>query len=160
MPATARAKSFEAVDVHTALRDGDHQASKRGVIGEDEHGRWCHLLWKTICFSMCAGSASWCHLSTKSLAISTNGLLRSESSRWRTPPGSPPFAQRALWNIGPLQFSLRLDVGVPDHLAPFLGLVGDELAKVGRREREHDATQVGKPRLDLGVGEASIDLFI
>jgi hypothetical protein len=41
----------------TALRGGDHQASKRGVIGESEHAQWCHLLWKSVCFSMCAGSA-------------------------------------------------------------------------------------------------------
>jgi hypothetical protein len=30
--------------------------------------------------------------------------------------------------------SVGLDVGRPDHLAPLLGLVGDELAKFGRRE--------------------------
>jgi hypothetical protein len=28
--------------------------------------------------------------------------------------------------------SLRLNVEGPDHLAPFLGLVGDELAEIGR----------------------------
>ena len=28
--------------------------------------------------------------------------------------------------------SFRLDVGGPDHLAPLLGIVGDELAEVGR----------------------------
>jgi hypothetical protein len=39
------------------------------------------LLWKSVCFSMCAGSASWCHLSAKSCAISTNGTIRSEASR-------------------------------------------------------------------------------
>src|SRR5262249_52886601 len=54
--------------------------------------------------------------------------------------------------------SLRLDVGGPDDVAPLLRLVGDELAKVGGREREHVATQVGKPHLDLGVGEARVDL--
>ena len=63
---------------------GDHQASERSVIGEGEHGRWCHLLWKSACFSMCAGSAYWCHLSAKSFAISTNGTNRSES-RWQVP---------------------------------------------------------------------------
>ena len=31
---------------------------------------------------------------------------------------------------------LRLDVGRPDHLAPLLGVVGDELAEVGGRARE------------------------
>jgi hypothetical protein len=56
--------------------------------------------------------------------------------------------------------SVRLDAGELDHLRPFLGFVGDELAKVGGREREHVATQVGKPRLDLRIGEASVDLSV
>ena len=56
--------------------------------------------------------------------------------------------------------SVRLDVGRPDHLAPFLGVVGDELAKVGGREREHVATEIGKPRPYLEIGEARIDLFV
>src|SRR5262249_44975491 len=39
-------------------------------------------------FSMCRGNALWCHLAAKSLAISTNGSNRSESSQSRThPPG-------------------------------------------------------------------------
>src|SRR5262245_45398086 len=33
----------------------------------------------------------------------------------------------------PCPASLRLDVRGPDHLAPLLGLFGDELAEVGRR---------------------------
>ena len=32
---------------------------------------------------------------------------------------------------------LRLDVGRPDHLGPFLGFVGDELAEVGGRAGKH-----------------------
>src|SRR5262249_22938216 len=44
------------------------------------------------------------------------------------------FAERALWNIGATRMALfGLDVGRPDHLAPLLGFVGDELAKVGGR---------------------------
>src|SRR5262249_41254551 len=54
----------------------------------------------------------------------------------------------------------RLEAGELDHLAPLLGFVGDELAKVSGREREHVATEVGKPRLDLGIGEASVDLLV
>src|SRR5262249_24598016 len=80
------------------------QMAKRGErgIGEREHARvypnarsdaaaasktnarvglqWCHSLGKSVCFSMCAGSAYWCHLSAKSFAISTNGTIRSESA--------------------------------------------------------------------------------
>src|SRR5262249_57276243 len=33
--------------------------------------------------------------------------------------------------------SLRLDVGRPDHLAPLLSFVGNELSKVGGRTCEH-----------------------
>src|SRR5262249_59376490 len=65
-----------------------------------------------------------------------------------------------LWNIDSGSASVRLDVEGPDDLAPLFGFVGDELAKVGGREREHVATQVGKPRLHLGIGEASVDLLV
>src|SRR5215831_4839940 len=53
-----------------------------------------------------------------------------------------------LWNVwAELLALLRLDVGSPDHLAPLLGFVGDQLAELGRRPREHYAPQVGKSRL-------------
>ena len=52
--------------------------------------KWCHLLRKSFCFSMCAGRASWCHLSAKSLAISTNGSIRSESGRQSPVPRARP----------------------------------------------------------------------
>src|SRR5262249_3899306 len=48
------------------------------------------------------------------------------------------------------------DVGSPDYLAPFLGFFGDQFPKFSGREREHVATQVGKARLDLGIGEAGV----
>src|SRR4029450_2665127 len=53
---------------------------------------------------------------------------------------------------------LRLDVGGLDHLAPFLGFVGDELAKVCGRDDKQRAPQVGKACLDLRIGEARVDL--
>src|SRR5262245_20712263 len=56
--------------------------------------------------------------------------------------------------------SICLDACEVHHLAPLLGFVGDELAKVGGREREHVATQVGKARLDLGIGKTSVDLLV
>jgi len=59
-----------------------------------------------------------------------------------------------------LPASVRFDAGELDHLAPLLGFLGDELAGVGGQEREHVATQVGKARLDLGIGEARIDLLV
>ena len=48
--------------------------------------------------------------------------------------------------------SLPLEAGELDHLAPFLGFGCDELSEVGGRERKHIATDVGKPRLQLGIG--------
>jgi hypothetical protein len=43
--------------------------------------------------------------------------------------GQSDFAER---RYGISAGSLRPDVRRPDHLAPFLGVVGDELAEVGR----------------------------
>jgi hypothetical protein len=66
-----------------------------------------------------------------------------------------------LWNIRPPEAALlRLDVGRSDHLAPLLGFIGDEVAEVGGRARNHRAAQVGKPRLDLGVGERGVDFLV
>src|SRR5262249_60699740 len=55
----------------------------------------------------------------------------------------PRFAERQLWNSVGILGSLRLDAGRPDHLAPLLGFVCDELPEIGRREREHVATEIG-----------------
>src|SRR4051812_45067848 len=41
---------------------------------------------------------------------------------------------------------LRLDVGCPDDLAPFLGFIGHELTEIGWRECERDSVHVGEPR--------------
>src|SRR5262249_48982284 len=56
--------------------------------------------------------------------------------------------------------SLRLDIGSPDHLAPLLGVVGDELTELGRRARKHRAAEVGKACFQPGIGEARIDLDV
>jgi hypothetical protein len=55
-----------------------------------------------------------------------------------------------------LTASLWFDASELHHLAPFPGFVGDQPAKVGGREHEHIATQVGKPRLDLGIGKPAL----
>ena len=62
-----------------------------------------------------------------------------------------------IWNVSRGCGSLRLDVGRPDHLAPLLGLVGDEPSKVGGRARKYAAAEIGKPRLHLGISERSVD---
>src|SRR6516162_3372361 len=56
--------------------------------------------------------------------------------------------------------SLRLDVGSPDHLAPFLGFFGDQLAELGRRSRQRRAAEVSETGLHLRVVESRVDLLI
>ena len=56
-----------------------------------------------------------------------------------------PYARR-------LSPSINFDVGRPNHLAPFLGFVSEQPSKVGRREREHVATENGKLGLHFGIG--------
>src|SRR5262245_9992230 len=55
---------------------------------------------------------------------------------------------------------LRLGARKLDHLGPLLGFFRDELAEVGCRAREHRGTHVGKPRVQLGIGESSVDFGI
>src|SRR5262245_21711677 len=45
----------------------------------------------------------------------------------------------------------RLRARELDHLAPLLGLLGNELAEVGRRTWK-DSAQLGEPRAHLGIG--------
>ena len=54
--------------------------------------------------------------------------------------------------LAPTAASVRLDVEGPDDVAPLLDFVGDELAEVCGRDDKRRAPQVGKPRLQLGVG--------
>ena len=72
----------------------------------------------------------------------------------------PLFAERALRNVRAYPASVRLDVEGPDHLAPLLGFVGDELAKVGGRTDKRRGSHVGNARLHFGVGKGSVDLFV
>ena len=51
-----------------------------------------------------------------------------------------------------------LDVCGPDHLAPFLGFIRDELTEVGRRTRKHRTSQVGDPCLHPRIGKSRVDL--
>jgi len=49
----------------------------------------------------------------------------------RADSSAPRFAERNVMSSSAETLSLRLDVGGPDYLAPFLGFLGDKLAKVG-----------------------------
>ena len=56
--------------------------------------------------------------------------------------------------------SVRLGARELDHPGPLLRFVGDEPSEVGGRTRKRCAAQISEPRLDLGIGEARIDLFV
>src|SRR5580700_7909837 len=56
--------------------------------------------------------------------------------------------------------SLRLDVRELDHLGPFFGFVGDELAEIGGRAWKWHGAEIGKSLLQRGVGEAGIYLLV
>src|SRR5262245_20614152 len=72
----------------------------------------------------------------------------------------PAFAERALRNIDSGSASLRLDVGLPDHLGPLLGFVGDELTEVAGRASKRRAIQISELCLDLGISERRVDLLV
>jgi hypothetical protein len=55
---------------------------------------------------------------------------------------------------------IRLDSREPDHLAPFLGFVGNELTEIGRRAHKRRAAKFGEPRFDLGIAKARVDLLL
>src|SRR5262245_47944814 len=56
--------------------------------------------------------------------------------------------------------SFRLDAGELDHLAPLLGLIGNELSELDRAHRHGHMAYLSHPRLDLGFDEAGVDLTI
>src|SRR5262249_33433060 len=56
--------------------------------------------------------------------------------------------------------SLGLNVSSPDHLAPLLGFLGDQLSKVGGRAGEQHTARISELSLQLGIGEGGIDLLV
>src|SRR6516164_2385105 len=59
---------------------------------------------------------------------------------------------------GPALF--RLNVCRANDLAPLVDTFGDELAEISGAHRHRHATEIGEPRLDLGIGKSSIDLLV
>ena len=74
--------SFSA-GAHSVLRRPQARRTRAVVCGG---GTRC----KSLCFPMCAGSATWRHFSAKTLLISANGLIRSESGRQSPVPRARP----------------------------------------------------------------------
>src|SRR5260370_209606 len=63
-------------------------------------------------------------------------------------PGSSPGITT---NVRQASVLIHRDPCELNHLAPFLGLVGDELAELGRRHRLWNSADFGKPRDQLGI---------
>src|SRR6266849_6082984 len=65
------------------------------------------------------------------------------------------------YGISPPRSSLlRLDVGRPDHFAPFLGILDDVLAEFGGRACKRRKPQVGKARFHPLIGESSVNRLV
>src|SRR5262249_4563188 len=120
------------------------------------------------CYKCAPNSASKCRIwdrtSSASYSISKRRQLaplqnldrgpaapRSSRKTWRQPGRSAARASRT----GPVRL-LRLDTPGLDDPGPLCGLVGDELAEIGGRAREHHPAHVGEPLHDLGIGEACV----
>src|SRR5262249_36307896 len=56
--------------------------------------------------------------------------------------------------------SIRLDVGIADHLAPLLGVIDNELAELGGRGCIGLQAQIDEPRLELGAGKRLVHQLV
>src|SRR5262245_37026838 len=56
--------------------------------------------------------------------------------------------------------STRLGTGELYHPGPFPGFVGDQFAEVGSRAAQDRAAQFSDARLDLGIGQYGVELFV
>jgi len=66
-----------------------------------------------------------------------------------------------LWNIEQVvPRSVNFSTGKLDHLGPLLGFGSNVLAEISGWATERCSAEVGKPRLDRGIGEARVDLFV
>jgi hypothetical protein len=71
---------------------------------------------------------------------------------------APPFAYRDVMGYRRVR-SFRLDVGRSDHLAPFLGFVGEELAELRRWELQCCCTRSASRALSLGSARPALISF-
>ena len=55
---------------------------------------------------------------------------------------------------------LHLDIGAPDYFAPLVGVIDNELPKVGAGHRLWNASYIGQSRHELGIGKASINFAV
>src|SRR5262245_56325076 len=86
-------------------------------------------------------------------------IVQTASDDLKHRSSQPTSTYRQLWNIS-VAHLIGLDVGRPDHLAPFLGFIGDEFPERGRCHRHRVNTQAGKPRLYEGISRNGVDLLV
>src|SRR5262245_12375221 len=72
----------------------------------------------------------------------------------------PRRPKSAYGGKGEPRSSIRLDVGIPDHLAPLLGVVDNELAELGGRGCIGPQAQIDEPCLELRAGKRLIHELI
>src|SRR5215472_2752797 len=67
-----------------------------------------------------------------------------------------------LYEVGErgLRALLGFDVRGPDHLGPLFGFLNEELFEIGRRAAEHHGIQFCKLRLERGIDERGVELFV
>src|ERR1700736_561832 len=72
------------------------------------------------------------------------------------------FSVRPKCDTGDISGSplVSLEAGRADHLAPLRGIIGDELAKLGRGHGRRLSSHIGKSRVELGVCETGINLAV
>src|SRR5262249_30530919 len=112
------------------------QARERARVSSVQHRVWVALRYLGAgdgSFAMQGDELVLGPLSRQPLFLALKSSLKSACWRTAVPRGSQNGIY-GMWAGSPP--SLRLDVGRPDHLAPFLGFVGDELSKVGGRARQ------------------------
>src|SRR5262249_27635562 len=95
--------------------------------------------------------------SNNDVSLPLNGYADLPASG-RSGHSAPRFAERALRKYWPRsRRSFRLDVRCSDYVTPFLGFFRDELAEIGRRADHRCAAQLGKPCVELRVGETRVN---
>src|SRR5262249_27435104 len=65
-----------------------------------------------------------------------------------------------LWNASRRRGSVRLDARELDHLGPFLGVLGNELAVAGGRAWKYDNSQFGKSGLQTGIRQSRVHMSV
>ena len=101
------------------------------------------------------GTAEKCHYRTQGAAAKQrrHSIKSSTQTGSHSPNGIYGMCSRTANHSG-LMLAARIT------LAHFSVSSAMKLAEVGGRARKHGAAQIGKPRLNLGIGEGGVDLVV